>query len=64
DLALRAEWRKAYQRNLLTIYAEVLNAPNFKSDFTPIATVTDGQLDDSMLSHLPARPFLGIRADF
>ncbi|MEQ1504788.1 MAG: TonB family protein, partial [Myxococcota bacterium] len=32
DLALRAEWRKAYQRNLLTIYAEVLNAPNFKSD--------------------------------
>jgi hypothetical protein len=64
DLALRAEWRKAYDRQLWTIYFEILNTPNFKSDFTPIHTVEDGVLESSMLSHLPLRPFLGIRSDF
>ncbi|MEZ4241043.1 MAG: hypothetical protein R3F59_33760, partial [Myxococcota bacterium] len=64
DLALRGEWRRAYDRYLLSIYLEVLNAPNFRSPFTPIATVKDGVLDSSMLYHLPVRPFLGIRADF
>lgn len=64
DLALRAEWRKAYDRQLWTIYFEVLNTPNFRSDFTPIYNVVDGELESSMLSHLPVRPFLGIRSDF
>lgn len=64
DLAVRAEWRKAYDRQLWTVYVEVLNAPNFRSDFTPIHTVEDGVLVSSMLNHLPVRPFLGIRSDF
>jgi TonB family protein len=64
DLAVRAEWRRAYDRYLLSIYLEILNAVNFRSPFTPIATVEDGVLEPSMLYHLPLRPFLGIRADF
>lgn len=64
NLDLRAEWRRAYDRHRLTVYFEILNALNFRSDFTPIHEVEDGTLTSSMLSHLPARPFLGIRSDF
>ena len=64
DLDLRAEWRRAMRSYRLTVYAEILNALNFKSDFAPIVDVSDGQRTDGMLYHLPARPFLGVRADF
>ena len=65
SLDLRAEWRKAYRRTRLSIYAEVLNVFNTQSDFLPIATVgADGELEETMLSHLPIRPFVGVRADF
>jgi hypothetical protein len=61
---VRAEWRKATKRLRWSVYLEVLNVTNFSSDFLPTATVTDGQLETGMLAHLPARPFLGVRADF
>ncbi len=64
QLDLRAEWRKAMKRYRLSVYAEVLNITNFKSDFVPIAEVVGGQVEMSMFSHLPIRPFLGVRADF
>ena len=64
-LDLRAEWRRAYRRTRLSVYAEVLNVLNIQSDFLPITTVgADGQLEESMLAHLPIRPFIGVRADF
>ena len=61
---LRAEWRKAMKRYRLVLYGEVLNVTNFQSDFLPIVTVKDGERTDSMFKHLPARPFIGVRADF
>jgi hypothetical protein len=62
---VRAEWRKAYRKTRLSLYAEVLNVLNTQSDFLPITTVgADGELDEYMLAHLPVRPFLGVRADF
>ncbi len=64
-LDLRAEWRKAYRRTRVSVYAEVLNVLNTQSDFLPIVSVgADGQLEETMLAHLPIRPFLGVRADF
>jgi len=42
----------------------VLNVTYARSDFMPIASVEDGELTMSMFSHLPTRPFLGVRADF
>jgi hypothetical protein len=42
----------------------VLNATYFKSDFVPTVTVTDGVREDGMFTHLPTRPFIGVRADF
>ncbi len=60
----RAEWRKAKDTYRLSVYVEVLNVANFKSDFIPIASVEDGERVDSMLYHLPLRPFMGVRADF
>ncbi len=65
SLDLRAEWRKAYRRMRLSVYTEVLNVFNTQSDFLPIVTVgADGELEETMLAHLPVRPFLGVRADF
>ncbi|MBA2321376.1 MAG: carboxypeptidase regulatory-like domain-containing protein, partial [Deltaproteobacteria bacterium] len=64
DLAVRAEWRRVYERHLLSFYVEVLNAANVRSDFTPITEVEEGVLVPGMLSHLPVRPFLGVRSDF
>lgn len=65
DLSLRAEWRKAFRYYRLSFYLEVLNATFFQSDFLPIISVTeDGELSETMLPHLPTRPFLGLRADF
>lgn len=60
----RAEWRKAKDTYRLSVYVEVLNVANFKSDFVPIVAVVDGERNDSMLYHLPIRPFMGVRADF
>ena len=65
NIDLRAEWRKAMDNYRLSVYVEVLNAANFKSDFVPIVAVNeDGTLEESMFNHLPIRPFLGVRADF
>ncbi|MCB9764731.1 MAG: TonB-dependent receptor [Alphaproteobacteria bacterium] len=65
NLDLRAEWRRAMKNYRLSVYIEVLNAPNFRSDFLPITTVNEeGGLDETMFYHLPVRPFLGVRADF
>ncbi len=64
NVDVRAEWRKAMDNYRLSVYVEVLNAANFKSDFVPIVTVQDGELTESMFNHLPVRPFLGVRADF
>ena len=64
NLDLRAEWRRAMQHYRLTFYVEVLNATYFQSDFVPTVTVTDGERIDGMFSHLPTRPFIGVRADF
>lgn len=64
NIDARAEWRKAKDTYRLSVYVEVLNVGNFKSDFVPIAAVEDGQRVDSMLYHLPLRPFMGVRADF
>ena len=60
----RAEWRKAKDTYRLSVYIEVLNVGNFKSDFVPIVAVVDDEREDSMLYHLPLRPFMGVRADF
>ncbi len=64
NIDLRAEWRKALRHYRLSFYAEVLNVTNFQSDFVPTVTVEDGVRTDGMFSHLPARPFIGVRADF
>lgn len=64
NVDLRVEWRKAFPRVRWSIYLEVLNATYFQSDFLPIVSVTDGVRTDSMLPHLPTRPFLGVRAEF
>ena len=64
NVDVRAEWRRAMDNYRLSVYVEVLNVANFKSDFVPIATVVDDQVEHSMLYHLPIRPFLGVRADF
>ncbi len=64
QLDLRAEWRKALPRVRWSVYLEVLNVTYARSDFMPIASVEDGELTMSMFSHLPTRPFLGVRADF
>ena len=61
---LRVEWRTATARLRWSVYLEVLNAFYFQNDFLPIETVKDGKLEQSMLKHLPTRPFLGVRADF
>lgn len=62
------DWRIEYRHALANIrwsaYLEVLNTFYFKPDFLPIANVEDGVLEMGMLSHLPIRPFLGVRADF
>jgi TonB family protein len=64
NLDLRAEWRKAMRHYRLTFYVEVLNATYFQSDFVPTVSVVDGVREDGMFSHLPTRPFIGVRADF
>lgn len=65
SLDVRAEWRKAFRRTRISVYAEVLNVLNTQSDFLPIVTVgADGELEETMLAHLPIRPFVGVRADF
>lgn len=64
NLDLRAEYREVMRTWRLTFYVEILNATYFTSDFIPITTIQDGERTDSMLSHLPTRPFLGVRADF
>ncbi|HNH50486.1 MAG TPA: TonB-dependent receptor, partial [Myxococcota bacterium] len=64
QLDLRAEWRKALPRVRWSVYLEVLNVTYARSDFMPIASVENGELTMSMFSHLPTRPFLGVRADF
>ncbi len=64
NLDLRAEYRRIMRNWRLTFYVEVLNATYFTSDYIPIVTIKDGVRSDSMLSHLPTRPFLGVRADF
>lgn len=61
---LRGEWRKATPWLRWSLYLEVLNAFYFQSDFLPIVTVEDGELSETMLPHLPSRPFLGLRVDF
>jgi TonB family protein len=67
NLDLRAEWRKAMRSYRLTFYAELLSATSFlyASDFVPTVSFDeDGERVDGMFSHLPTRPFVGIRADF
>ncbi len=66
NLDVRAEWRKAMQHYRLTFYVEVLSVTGllYASDFVPTVTVTDGVREDGMFSHLPTRPFIGVRADF
>lgn len=61
---LRAEWRRAYTRHRLAVYVEVLNVTNNLSDFLPMIAVEEGVRDDGMFTHLPARPFFGVRSDF
>ena len=61
---LRVEYRVATARIRWQAYLEVLNVLNVTNDFLPTATVEDGVLTPGMLSHLPVRPFLGVRADF
>ena len=61
---LRVEWRKAFVHTRWSVYLDVLNATYFQSDFLPIVTVEGGERRDSMLPHLPTRPFLGVRAEF
>ncbi len=61
---IRGEWRKAMRNYRLSVYAEVLNVTNAKSDFVPLVAIEDGERQDGMLTHLPLRPFLGVRADF
>ncbi|MFH1466571.1 MAG: TonB-dependent receptor [Pseudomonadota bacterium] len=66
NLDLRAEWRKALQHYRLSFYVEVLSVTSAfaPSDFIPTVTVEEGIREDGMFSHLPTRPFIGIRADF
>jgi TonB family protein len=66
NLDLRAEWRRAMQHYRLSFYVEVLSVTALlqPSDFVPTVTVTDGVREDGMFSHLPTRPFIGVRADF
>ncbi len=61
---LRVEWRTATARLRWSVYVEVLNALYFQNDFLPIVSVKDGEIERSMLKHLPTRPFMGVRADF
>lgn len=61
---LRAEWRKARERARWSVYLDVLNTFALRNDFLPIVSVTDGLQEETMLRHLPTRPFLGVRADF
>jgi hypothetical protein len=61
---IRGEWRKAMRNYRLSVYGEILNVTNAKSDFIPLASIEDGERQDGMLNHLPLRPFLGVRADF
>lgn len=61
---LRAEWRKATPQLRWSVYLEVLNTLNLQSDFLNTVTVQDGVMTNGRIAHLPARPFLGIRADF
>ena len=66
NLDLRAEWRRAMEHYRLSFYVEVLSVTSLlqPSDFVPTVTVTDGERIDGMFSHLPTRPFIGVRADF
>ncbi|MFN7143672.1 MAG: TonB-dependent receptor domain-containing protein, partial [Myxococcota bacterium] len=61
---LRAEWRHATPRLRYSVYLEVLNVLNLQNDFLPTASVEEGVVTEGMFSHLPIRPFLGVRADF
>lgn len=64
QIDVRAEWRRAYRRYRLTYYVEMLNVGNIQSNFLPISDVIDGELNTTMLNHLPMRPFMGLRMDF
>ena len=66
NLDLRAEWRRAMKHYRLSFYVEVLSVTALlqPSDFVPTVSVTDGVREDGMFSHLPTRPFVGVRADF
>lgn len=64
QIDLRVEWRKAFAHTRWSVYLDLLNTTYFQSDFLPIVTVKDGERSDSMLAHLPTRPFLGVRAEF
>lgn len=61
---LRAEWHRAYRFYRLTFYAELLNTGNIQSPFLPIYNVVDGEVEESVLKHLPMRPFIGLRLDY
>lgn len=64
QIDLRVEWRKAFAHTRWSVYLDLLNATYFQSDFLPIVTVEGGERRDSMLAHLPTRPFLGVRVEF
>ncbi len=64
QLDLRLEWRRAFLKIRWTVYLEVLNVTYAQNDFLPIVSVEDGERVDTMLTHLPTRPFIGVRAEF
>ena len=64
NVDFRLEFRSAGPRIRWSYYFELLNVFYMQPDFLPIVTVEDGERQDSMLSHLPIRPFMGLRADF
>jgi len=64
NIDVRGEWRRALESYRLAVYLEILNVTNFQSDFVPTVQVENGELTEGMFSHLPIRPFLGVRADF
>ncbi len=64
QLDLRLEWRRAFLKMRWSVYMEVLNVTYAQNDFLPIVSVEDGERVDTMLAHLPTRPFLGVRAEF
>lgn len=64
NVDFRLEWRHPGARIRWSYYFELLNVLYLQPDFLPIVTVEDGERTDSMLAHLPIRPFMGLRADF